>query len=206
MQKVRKRGKLMNLIYDSPYPKKVFIDTTVLCGALRVDGVNRKILKVARFPKMFQPVISRVCLFEFIRNASKGLGRGEKMVIYSQDEVEAFLNEFLYPIFDHYLHLPVNSLVGRYSVETIIREHLPIGEVLVELSGCNHKVAQEIASTQEMSEPLGRFDQDDFHVWITAIKEECDYILTTNHRRFPSLIGNIQRIHPSDFYEHLSNP
>jgi hypothetical protein len=116
----------MNLIYDAPNPPKIFIDTTVLCGALRTDGINRK---------------------------------------------------------------PVNSLIGSYNVETIMREHRPIGDVLVELSECSHKTAKEIVSSQVMSEPLRRFDQDDFHVWITAIQEECDYILTTNHRRFPSEIG-----------------
>ncbi|QSB49419.1 MULTISPECIES: PIN domain-containing protein [Bacillaceae] len=196
----------MNLIYDAPHPPKVFIDTTVLCGALRVDGVNRKILKAARFPHLFRPVVSRVCLFEFVRNASQGIGKGEKRVVYNQQEIEAFLNEFLDPIFQYYTKLPVNSLVGRYSVETVIRENRPIGEVLVELSGCDHETAKQIVSSQEMSEPLYRFDQEDFHVWITAIQEECDYILTTNHRRFPAQIGPIKRIHPSDFYEHLSNP
>lgn len=196
----------MNLIYDAPHPPKVFIDTTVLCGALRVDGVNRKILKAARFPHLFRPVVSRVCLFEFVRNASQGIGKGEKRVVYNQQEIEAFLNEFLDPIFQYYTKLPVNSLVGRYSVETVIRENRPIGEVLVELSGCDHETAKQIVSSQEMSEPLYRFDQEDFHVWITAIQEECDYILATNHRRFPAQIGPIKRIHPSDFYEHLSNP
>ncbi|NNU92497.1 PIN domain-containing protein [Geobacillus sp. NFOSA3] len=196
----------MNLIYDAPRPPKVFIDTTILCGALRVDGVNRKILKAARFPHLFQPIVSRVCLFEFIRNASQGLGKGDKRVVYNQQEIEAFLNEFLDPIFQYYTNLPVNSLVGRYSVETVIRENRPIGEVLVELSGCDHETAKQIVSSQEMSEPLYRFDQEDFHVWITAIQEECNYILTTNHRRFPAQIGPIKRIHPSDFYNHLSNP
>ncbi|WP_156942528.1 hypothetical protein [Alkalihalobacterium bogoriense] len=56
-----------------------------------------------------------------------------------------------------------------------------------------------------MSELL-RFDRDDFRVWLTPIQEECDYILTSNHRRFPSEIGSIKRIHPSDFYERLTNP
>ncbi|GGN61508.1 PIN domain-containing protein [Oceanobacillus indicireducens] len=59
------------------------------------------------------------------------------------------------------------------------------------------------AGSQEMSEPLHRFDQDDFHVWITVIQEKCDYIVTTNTRRFPSQIGNIQRNHPGDFYDFL---
>ncbi|UOE94106.1 PIN domain-containing protein [Alkalihalobacillus sp. LMS39] len=77
---------------------------------------------------------------------------------------------------------------------------------MVELNGCSNQTAEEISSSLEMSEPLSRFDQDDFHVWITAIQEECDYILTSNHRRFPSEIGSIKRIHPSDFYERLTNP
>jgi hypothetical protein len=98
----------MNLIYDAPRPPKVFIDTKVLCGALRVDGVNRKILKAARFPHLFQPVVSRVCLFEFIRNASQGLGKGDKRAVYNQQEIEAFLNEFLDPIFQYYTKLPIN--------------------------------------------------------------------------------------------------
>ncbi|WP_260471896.1 PIN domain-containing protein [Bacillus sp. HMF5848] len=126
--------------------------------------------------------------------------------MYTQQEIEGFINLFLSPIFNHYMELPVNSLVGRYNVETIMREHRPIGDVLVELSGCSHEKAKEIASSQEMSEPLRRFDQDDFHVWITAIQEECDYILTTNHRRFPSEIGRIKRIHPSTLFKDLTSP
>ncbi|WP_245613767.1 hypothetical protein [Alkalihalobacterium bogoriense] len=76
----------------------------------------------------------------------------------------------------------------------------------MELSGCSHQTAEEISSSLEMSEPLSRIDQDDFCVWLTPIQEEYDYILTSNHRRFPSEIGSIKRIHPSDFYERLTNP
>ncbi|MCO7175414.1 PIN domain-containing protein [Sporolactobacillus kofuensis] len=196
----------MNLIYDAKVPPKVFIDTTVLCGALRVDGTNRKILKAARYPNFFQPIVSRVCLFEFMRHALEGLGDGMNKVIYTPAEVEEFLRLFLYPILEYYMGLPVNSLVGRYSIETIIRENRPIGEVLVELSNCNADQAKKIVSSQEMTQPLSAFDQDDFHVWVTAIQEKCQYILTTNHKRFPEQIGDIKRIHPSDFYEQLSNP
>ena len=188
----------------NPYiPPKVFLDTTVLCGSIRKDGINRKLLKLAQFPHIYEPVISRVCLFEFVRNATNGLGKGDKMVKYDEWEIKAFLNDFLSSIFDHYSELPVNSIVGRYSVETIIRENRPIGEVLTELSGCSDETAKEIAATQEMSEPLYRFDQDDFHVWATAIQQECEYIISTNTRRFPSKIGKIKRIHPSEFYQQL---
>ncbi|UOE94103.1 hypothetical protein [Alkalihalobacillus sp. LMS39] len=120
--------------------------------------------------------------------------------------IEDFLNYFLGPIFSYYANLPVNSLIGRYSVETIIQEHRPIGEILVELNGCSNQTAEEISSSLEMSELLSRFDQDDFRVWLTPIQEECDYILTSNQRRVPSEIGSIKRIHPSGFYERLTNP
>ena len=35
----------MNLIYDAPISPKVFTDTTVLCGALRVDGESNNLKK-----------------------------------------------------------------------------------------------------------------------------------------------------------------
>lgn len=194
---------LMSLTFNPSDPPKVFLDTTVLCGAIRQNGVNRKLLQLARLPQLYKPVISRVCLFEFVRNATNGLGRGDKMVTYEEDEIKGFLDKFLNPIFEHYSELPVNSIVGRYNVETIVRENRPIGEVLTELSDCPDETAKQIAATQEMGEPLHRFDQDDFHVWVTAIQQECDYIATTNSRRFPAEIGGIKRIHPGVFYEQL---
>lgn len=33
----------MSSIFKRNSPPKVFLDTTVLCGALRKDGINRKI-------------------------------------------------------------------------------------------------------------------------------------------------------------------
>lgn len=193
----------MNSIYNSPIRPKVFIDTTILCGALRTNGINRKILQAAIFPHLFQPVFSKVCLFEFVRNASEGLGKGKNRVIYTADDIEEFFQAFLTPIFEYYEGLPVNSILGRYSVETILREHLSIGDVLIELSECDRDTAQNIVQKQEMSEPLSNFDQDDFHVWVTALRENCNFILTSNHRRFPAEIGDIKRIHPIRFYEDL---
>ena len=103
----------------------VFLDTTVLCGALRVPkGVNRKILKLARASVFFKPVLSKVCLLEFYRNAINGLGRGESKVCYTSNEILTFLNAFIYPILED--NPAVNSSVGRYSIETIIRENQPL--------------------------------------------------------------------------------
>ena len=81
-------------------------------------------------------------MFEFVRNAANGLGKGAKRVMYEAGDIDEFLQEFLNPIFEHYKHLPVNSASGRYSVETIIREHLPLGDVLVELSGCDYNTVK----------------------------------------------------------------
>ncbi|WP_255259757.1 PIN domain-containing protein [Lentibacillus sp. CBA3610] len=152
----------MSSIFKRNSPPKVFLDTTVLCGALRKDGINRKILRAAQFPHFYRPIISKVCLFEFVRNASNGLGKGNRMLTYDGQEIEFFLNEFLSPITAYYAELPVNSIVGRYSVETIMRENRPIGAVLTELSGCSNEMAEQIASSLEMSKPLYRFDQEIF--------------------------------------------
>jgi len=185
----------------------VFLDTTVICGAIRKDGVNRKIIQTARLPFLYQPVLSRVCLFEFLRNATDGIGTGERMVKYETWEIHTFLDDFVYPILEHYGDLPVNSVVGRYSIETRIRDNLPIGEVLIELTGLSNEDAEKLAIEQskEMKEPLKNFDQEDFHVWATAIQQECEYIITTNTRRFPSEIGRIKRIHPVEFYQQLED-
>jgi len=68
-------------------------------------------------------------LFEFVRNAAEGLGKGKNRVAYSSDDIEKFFQAFLNPIFEYYEGLPVNSILGRYSVEMILREHLSIGDV-----------------------------------------------------------------------------
>ncbi|MFD2618742.1 PIN domain-containing protein [Terrilactibacillus laevilacticus] len=154
----------MSSIFNNDHPPKVFLDTTVICGAIRKNGVNRKILQVARLPYLYQPVLSRVCLFEFIRNATNGIGKGEKMVKYEEWEIQTFLNDFVYPILEHYSDLPVNSVVGRYSIETRIRDNRPIGEVLIELTGLTNKDAEKLAieHSKEMQEPLKKFDQRRF--------------------------------------------
>lgn len=180
-------------------PVKAMIDTTVLCGAIRSPrGINEKILILARANILFTPVFSRVCLLEFQRNALKGLGN----VVYSPDEVESYINGMIYPILDE--NPPVNSAVGRYSIETILRENRPIKEVLELLSGHTLDEVDDIAANQELSEPLHKFDQEDFHVWVTAIQTRCEYIVTANSKRFPKKIGKIERIHPSDFYNMLT--
>ncbi|TYS40756.1 PIN domain-containing protein [Bacillus infantis] len=178
---------------------KALIDTTVLCGAIRKPGgINESILTLARASILFTPVLSKVCLLEFQRKAIDGLGN----IAYSPDEVERYINGFIYPILDD--HPPVNSVVGRYSIETVLREHRPIKEVLELLSGYTLKEVDDLAANQELSEPLYSFDQNDFHVWATAIQTDCHYMVTANSKRFPKKIGTIQRIHPSDFYNMLT--
>ncbi|MDN4608151.1 PIN domain-containing protein [Sporosarcina highlanderae] len=192
----------MSLTYkpiSSLPPPKVFIDTTVLCGAIRKPGgINEKILGLARANILFTPVFSKVCLLEFQRNALNGLGN----ILYTPDEVESYITGMIRPILDE--NPPVNSVVGRYSIETILRENRPLKEVLQLLSGYTLQEVDDIAAAQELSEPLHRFDQDDFHVWVTAIQMECDYIVTANTKRFPNRIGYIKRMHPRDFYAMLT--
>lgn len=64
----------MNLTFSNL--PKVFIDTTVLCGALFAPaGINRALIELAGTPILFTPVLSNVCLLEFYRNAINGLGK-----------------------------------------------------------------------------------------------------------------------------------
>mgnify|MGYP002347280239 CR=1 FL=1 len=76
--------------------------------------------------------------------------------------------------------------------------------VLELLSGHTIREVDNLATNQELSEPLHKFDQDDFHVWVTAIQTHCNYIVTANTKRFPKRIGLIERIHPKDFYYMLT--
>lgn len=53
---------------------------------------------------------------------------------------------------------------------------------------------------QGLQKPLREFDEQDVHVWVTAIQEKSSYIVTNNTRRFPEAIGKIKRIKPGEFY------
>lgn len=171
-----------------------------MLGSLLKDGLQRQLLRFAGSGTLFTPLISKVCLLEFYTKAFDGIGPKKRAFTY--EEIEFFLNKYLVPILS--VHPPVNSVVGRYSIETVLRENRPIGEVLVELSGCTIEKARAIVKQQEMSEPLHQFDQNDFHVWVTAIQTDCRYIVTSNNRRFPERMGSIERIHPLDFYNLIS--
>lgn len=187
-----------SFLFGSLTPKAM-LDTTVMCGAIRSpEGINEKILLLARANILFTPVISKVCLLEFKRNALKGLGN----VVYSPLEVDRYINAIIDPILEE--NPAVNSVVGRYSIETVLRENRPLKDVLEELSGYTIHEVDDLAASQELSEPLHKFDQDDFHVWATAIQTGCNYIVTANSKRFPKRIGHIERIHPRDFYNMLT--
>lgn len=182
-------------IFDPLSSPKIFLDTTVLCGALRTNGINRKILELSASTIFFKPVVSRVCLMEFYRRA---LFDGLSGKTYTFELVSEFLEHFVYPVLE--INPPVNSLVGRESFEVVVRNRRPIGEVLVELSGCTSDEAMRIILQQQMQEPLHHFDENDFHIWVTAIIESCNYIITNNTKRFPEKIGEINRIKPGEFY------
>ncbi|MEM5018640.1 PIN domain-containing protein [Metabacillus indicus] len=193
----------MNLTSTSITPKAM-IDTTVLCGALLTDGVNRQLLKVARLG-IYQPVISNVCLLEFVRNASKGLGSKTYKKEFDWETIDSFLNLFVFPALQG--QEVTNSVVSRssYDIIKMITKNasISIGEALLEISACSDEQAQAIAQQHSMQLPLEQFDIHDFHVWATAIETKCHYIVTRNTKRFPERIGSIIRIDPLDFIESI---
>jgi hypothetical protein len=91
-----------------PVKPRALKDITVLCGAIRSpNGINEQILTLARASILFTPILSKVCLLEFKRNAINGLGN----VVYSPLEVERYIKGMIYSILDE--NPPVNSVVGR---------------------------------------------------------------------------------------------
>lgn len=179
---------------------KAMIDTTVLCGALLTDGVNRQILTSARLG-VYQPIISNVCLLEFVRNASKGFGSKNKKKSFDWETIDSFLDLFVFPALQG--QDVTNSVVSRNSYKVIKMltksSSISIGDALLEVATCSDEQAKAIALQNEMQLPLEQFDIYDFHVWSTAIETNSNYIVTKNTRRFPPQIGPIIRIDPIVF-------
>ena len=46
--------------------ERVLLDTNILCGAILGNGVNRKLLQLARTETAFKPIISEVVIVEFL--------------------------------------------------------------------------------------------------------------------------------------------
>jgi len=181
---------------SNPSSPLVFFDTTVLCGAIRSDGINRQLLRLAATPTNYRVVLSRVCLLEFVKKAiHDGIGG----VVYPIEMVEEFLDLFVYPILEN--SPAVNSKVGRYSWEIIRRNGMNIGQALAELSGVSTQEAIRLAEEKGLQDPLRNYDEQDVHVWVTAIQYQCSYIVTSNTKRFPEKIGNIKRVKPGEFYK-----
>jgi|SRR5699024_5103632 len=194
----------MSLMLNSKDPPVIFLDTTVLFGALLTAGVNYKILELARTPILFIPVISNVCLFEFWRNARNGISTNGKVRVFEQTEIDVFFTTMIYPILEHSPSV-LKTIMGRHlNVSTMIRNNEEIGKILVELSGCSLEKAFDILNEEEMKLPLHHFDENDFHVWITALETNCNFIVSDNKKRFPSNIGKLKRINAIDFFNILS--
>lgn len=178
----------------------VLFDTTVLCGAIRTNGINRQLLKMASQTLDYRVVLSKVCLLEFMKKATyDGIGG----IIYPIDIVEEFLDFFVYPILKN--TPAVNSAVGRHHWEIVRRREMQIGQALAEISGISTEKAVLLVESKGMQGPLREFDEQDVHVWITAIQENCTFIVTSNTKRFPKTIGEINRIKPGDFYNMIMN-
>lgn len=177
---------------------RVLFDTTVLCGAIHSPGINRQLLTFAAQTIDYRVVLSRVCLMEFYHNALfKGIG-GK---LYPLDLVDDFLELFVYPILDN--QPAVNSRVGRHALDIVSRLGDTIGQALAEISECDTQTAVSIAQDHGLQKPLSNYDENDVHVWVTAINEECKYIVTSNTKRFPQNIGGIEVIKPGDFYNKI---
>ncbi|SFQ38215.1 PIN domain-containing protein [Salibacterium halotolerans] len=184
---------------------KALLDTTVIIKALLGAGINRDVLKAARTTIFFEPVISNVCLLEFIRNVSQELktSRKFKREPFTWEEIEQFLEYYIYPIVGS--EGPVNSAFSRNNAQVVrrITYNATLRNVLTDLTSFTDREAEKLAAQQELDEPLEHFDLQDFHVWSTAIEAGCAYIVTDNTKQFPKRIGHIERVTPRQFHERI---
>jgi hypothetical protein len=67
MEKLRLSGSTRVNGYEAS-PRALF-ETTVLCGAILTDGINRRLLTLAAQTVDYRVVLSRVCLLEFYYHA-----------------------------------------------------------------------------------------------------------------------------------------
>ena len=78
--------------------ERVLLDTNILCGAILGNGVNRKLLQLARTQTAFKPVISEVVIVEFLAKCRSGLTK--KKIIIPEDVIDRFFY-VLAPMLDH---------------------------------------------------------------------------------------------------------
>ena len=154
----------MSLISTLNTPKAM-LDTTVLCGALLTDGANRSLLRIARLG-IYQPVISNVCLLEFLHNASKGLGKGSTKKVFDWNTIDTFLNFFVFPSL---LGKEVtNSVVSRNSYEVIklltLKPHHSLGDAILQIMSLSEAQLKELIIEKDMQLPLEDYYINDFHV------------------------------------------
>jgi len=180
MNLTHRRGRATRVNGSDTSPLVLF-DTTVLCGAIRTKGMNRQLLTLAAQTVDYRVVLSRVCLLEFYHNAVyKGIGG----VTYPPQVVDEFMDLFVYPILDN--QPAVNSRVGRHALDIVRRLGTPIGQALAEISECSTQTAVAIAEDRGLKQPLINYDENDVHVWVTAIAQNCNYISHQQYKALPS--------------------
>ncbi|GAB1786103.1 PIN domain-containing protein [Priestia megaterium] len=188
----------MNLTSNLLNRPKALLDTTVFISAIISPGVSIALLNAAMASR-FQPVISNVCMWEFIRHASRGIKVGKTTISLTWDEIVDFLDYYVFPALQD--QEITNSTVSRENFELIrlLTETTTLEQAIHALSSVSKEQAAALLEREESKVPLYRYDINDAHVWMTAIETKCDFIVTSNSNKFPEYIGNIRRIHPVEF-------
>ena len=181
--------------------ERVLLDTNILCGAILGNGVNRKLLQLARTQTAFQPVISEVVIVEFLAKCRSGLSK--KKIIIPEDVIDRFFY-VLAPILDHE-NIKRVSIGREIYVDYLTYYKASIQEFFYDMfikrkGWVRPELLEAITETGKKVENT---DPGDIHVMFAAVEHNCDLLATYNVDDFPNMFCGVEVVRPDRYYDYL---
>ena len=157
--------------------ERVLLDTNILCGAILGNGVNRKLLQLARTQTAFKPVISEVVIVEFLAKCRSGLSK--KKIIIPEDVIDRFFY-VLAPILDHE-NIKRVAIGREIYVDYLTYYKASIQEFFYDMfiKKKGWVRPELLAAITETGKKIENTDPGDIHVMFAAVEHNCVSVLTT---------------------------
>lgn len=181
--------------------ERVLLDTNILCGAILGNGVNRKLLQLARTQTVFEPVISEVVIVEFLAKCRSGLTK--KKIVIPEDTIDRFFN-ILTPILDH-KNIKRIAIGQEIYVDYLTYSKASIQEFLFDMFIAKKGWVKPelLAAITEAGKKVEDTDPGDIHVMLAAVQHNCDLLATYNVDDFPTVFCGVEVVRPDRYYDYL---
>lgn len=183
---------------------RVILDANVLIGALLNAGVNRKLLTLARTGLFFEAIISETVIIEFIINCRRGIGKKNKLRVYTEDEIDRFFAT-VEPLLSHENIVRVGIGKDMYR-DAYLNQQIPVQQYLYALfyEKTGEKKDQLLQGLDEYGKDVSKVDPGDLHIMYAAIEHDCNVIVTHNTDDFPKVLGAIEVFRPGIYYDFIT--